>query len=118
MNYGSLSISGKILSFGRHTVKLSSLQLAFVMALAQESGTILSKEKLLEMVYGPNGTYKQIDFKHWKKSKGYGLPEPKIVDVNICNIRNKMQRASGEASPIGTVWGQGYYLPKATRKAA
>lgn len=115
MKYGSLTIAGKVVSFGKNTVTLTSLETAFVMALAQKSGVTLSKSEILDAVYSEGGTYQKIDPKAWARVAT--IPEHKIVDVVFCKARNKMQKVSGEASPINTVWGQGYNLPKATRAA-
>lgn len=36
-----------------------------------------------------------------------GTPEPKIVDVIVCKVRNKLNQIGG-GGMIATLWGQGY----------
>ena len=61
--------------------------------LALRKGTTLSKEMLLNHLYG-----------------GMDEPELKIIDVFICKLRKKLANASGGRDYIETVWGRGYIL--------
>ena len=41
---------------------------------------------------------------------GIDEPELKIIDVFICKLRKKLEKASGGKNYIETVWGRGYVL--------
>ena len=41
---------------------------------------------------------------------GIDEPELKIIDVFICKLRKKLEKASGGKNYIETVWGRGYIL--------
>ena len=53
----------------------------------------LNKEQFLNHLYG-----------------GMDEPELKIIDVFICKLRKKLQKATGGDDYIGTIWGRGYLL--------
>ena len=59
--------------------------------LALRKGTTLTKEMFLNHLYG-----------------GMDEPEVKIIDVFICKLRKKLEKASGGKNYIETVWGAGY----------
>jgi two-component system cell cycle response regulator CtrA len=61
--------------------------------LAQRQGSTLTKEMLLNHLYG-----------------GMDEAEIKIIDVFICKLRRKLAQASGGRNYIETVWGRGYML--------
>ena len=71
--------------------------------LSLRKGTTLSKEVFLNHLYG-----------------GVDEPDPKILDVYICQIRKKLALACGGKSYIETVFGRGYVLldPDELSKAA
>ena len=52
---------------------------------------MLSKDAFLNHLYG-----------------GIDDPEPKIIDIFMCNLRRKL--AGGSGVVIDTIWGQGYIL--------
>ena len=60
--------------------------------LALHAGRALSKEKLVDFMYD-----------------GRDPPEPKIIDVFICQLRSQLRKLVGH-NPITTVWGRGYML--------
>jgi two-component system cell cycle response regulator CtrA len=62
--------------------------------LVARMGQTVSKEALLMSLYG-----------------GRDEPEIKIIDVFVCKLRKKMERA-GAGKLIQTVWGQGYSIRK------
>jgi two-component system cell cycle response regulator CtrA len=64
-------------------------------------GTTLTKEMFVSHLYG-----------------GMDEPAVKIIDVFICNLRKKLQMASGGKHYIETVWGQGYMLRDASSEHA
>ena len=37
-------------------------------------------------------------------------PESKIIDIFVCNLRQKLAQATGGSHYIETVWGRGYVL--------
>ena len=54
---------------------------------------IVTKDQFLNHLYG-----------------GIDEPELKIIDVFICKLRKKLEKASGGKNYIETVWGRGYVL--------
>ena len=68
------------------------------------------KHKLLELLFLKRGrtVSKEMVFNHlygWEEP-----PEPKIVDVFVCQIRRALREAGLEQDCIKTVWGQGYQV--------
>lgn len=61
--------------------------------LSLRKGSTLNKDQFLNHLYG-----------------GIDEPELKIIDVFICKLRKKLERASGGKNYIETVWGRGYVL--------
>ena len=61
--------------------------------LSLRKGATLNKEQFLNHLYG-----------------GIDEPELKIIDVFICKLRKKLEKASGGKNYIETVWGRGYIL--------
>ena len=72
-------------------VDLRAKEFDLLLALAENEGIVLSREKLLDLVWG-------FDF--------YG--ETRTVDVHVAHLRAKLGEASTAA--IETVWGVGYKL--------
>jgi two-component system alkaline phosphatase synthesis response regulator PhoP len=71
-------------------VELRTKEFDLLLALIDNVGLVLSREKLLDLVWG-------FDF--------YG--QTRTVDVHIAHLRNKL---SGSTAEIETVWGVGYKL--------
>ncbi len=61
--------------------------------LSLRKGSTLNKDQFLNHLYG-----------------GMDEPELKIIDVFICKLRKKLEKASGGKNYIETVWGRGYVL--------
>lgn len=61
--------------------------------LSMRKGSTLNKDQFLNHLYG-----------------GIDEPELKIIDVFICKLRKKLEKASGGKNYIETVWGRGYVL--------
>lgn len=61
--------------------------------LSLRKGSTLNKDQFLNHLYG-----------------GIDEPELKIIDVFICKLRKKLEKASGGKNYIETVWGRGYKL--------
>ena len=72
-------------------VALRAKEFDLLLALAENQGIVLSREKLLDLVWG-------FDF--------YG--ETRTVDVHVAHVRAKLGAES--AAAIETVWGVGYKL--------
>lgn len=74
-------------------VHLTNKEYQILEVLALQKGTALTKEMLLNYLYG-----------------GMHEPDIKIIDVFICKLRKKLANASGGKNYIETVWGRGYML--------
>ncbi|MCE2992989.1 MAG: response regulator transcription factor [Alphaproteobacteria bacterium] len=74
-------------------VPLTSKEQAVLEILAMRKGHLVTKEQFLNHLYN-----------------GMDEPEFKIVDVFICKMRKKLEKASNGDNYIGTVWGRGYVL--------
>jgi two-component system, OmpR family, alkaline phosphatase synthesis response regulator PhoP len=75
---------------GSREIELRTKEFDLLLTLAQHEGIVLSREKLLDLVWG-------FDF--------YG--QTRTVDVHVAHVRNKLEGAS---ITIETVWGVGYKL--------
>ncbi|MBV6632139.1 MAG: response regulator transcription factor [Alphaproteobacteria bacterium] len=74
-------------------VHLTGKEYAILELLALRKGSTLTKEMFLNHLYG-----------------GIDEPELKIIDVFICKLRKKLNKATGGDNYIETVWGRGYVL--------
>ena len=75
------------------TVRLSRKEYEILELLSLRKGTTLTKEMLLDHLYG-----------------GRDEPEQKIIDVFVCKLRKKLVQATGGEHYIETLWGRGYVL--------
>ncbi len=75
---------------GKEEIGLRTKEFDLLMVLADNQGIVLSREKLLDLVWG-------FDF--------YG--QTRTVDVHVAHLRNKLD---GAQVTIETVWGVGYKL--------
>lgn len=89
----------KILVAGQN-VSLTKKEYQIVEILALRKGCVLSKEAILDHLYG-----------------GLDEPNPKIIDVFICKIRKKLL-AVGADDLIETNWGRGYMVTEKRSQAA
>lgn len=98
-----LNLHSKTVEVDGARVHLTGKQYAMLELLSLRKGTTLSKEVFLNHLYG-----------------GVDEPDPKILDVYICQIRKKLALACGGKSYIETVFGRGYVLldPDELSKAA
>lgn len=69
------------------------MEYELVELLALNKGKTLSKEFLLDQLYG-----------------GIDEPEIKVLDVFVCKIRKKIKKIDKESDYIKTVWGRGYTI--------
>ena len=95
LNVGKLEINldSKTVSVNGEIVHLTGKEFQILELLALKQGTTLNKEQFLNHLYG-----------------GMDEPELKIIDVFICKLRKKLQKATGGDDYIGTIWGRGYLL--------
>ena len=95
LNVGKLEINldSKTVSVNGEVVHLTGKEFQILELLALKQGTTLNKEQFLNHLYG-----------------GMDEPELKIIDVFICKLRKKLQKATGGDDYIGTIWGRGYLL--------
>jgi len=77
---------------GDRDIDLRTKEFDLLVVLAEHEGIVLSREKLLDLVWG-------FDF--------YG--QTRTVDVHVAHLRNKLD---GAQVTIETVWGVGYKLEK------
>jgi two-component system cell cycle response regulator CtrA len=81
------------------TVGLTVIEGGILTLLASRSG-LVTKQTIMDVVY-----------------QGRDEPQIKIVDVFVCKLRKKIQRATGGLDVIETVWSQGYRMvPKGFTK--
>ena len=83
------------------TIPLTGKEYAILELLSIRKGSTLTKEMFLNHLYG-----------------GIDEPELKIIDVFICKLRKKLQKALEGENYIETVWGRGYVLRDPNRYAA
>ena len=77
----------------REDLHLTGKEYGIMELLSLRKGSTLNKEQFLNHLYG-----------------GIDEPELKIIDVFICKLRKKLEKASGGKNYIETVWGRGYIL--------
>ncbi|MBQ8672154.1 MAG: response regulator transcription factor [Alphaproteobacteria bacterium] len=75
------------------TLHLTGKEYGIMELLSLRKGSVLNKDQFLNHLYG-----------------GIDEPELKIIDVFICKLRKKLEKASGGKNYIETVWGRGYVL--------
>jgi two-component system, cell cycle response regulator CtrA len=84
-------------------LRLTTKEQAIIELLSLRKGNTVTKEGFLNHLYG-------------------GMDEPaiKIIDVFICKLRKKLDRATGGENYIETIWGRGWALrdPVATQASA
>ncbi|MCP1230036.1 response regulator transcription factor [Acetobacter indonesiensis] len=95
-----LDFNTQSVSVDDQMVHLTGKEFAILELLALRKGASLSKETLLNHLYG-----------------GRDEPDIKIIDVFVCKLRKKLH-AAGAKDLIATIWGRGYVLndPKPTQK--
>jgi len=89
----AVSLDTRVVSVDNQPVHLTGKEYAILEFLSLRKGTILTKEMLLNHLYG-----------------GIDEPQPKIIDVFVCNLRKKLAHATGGYHYIETVWGRGCTL--------
>jgi two-component system cell cycle response regulator CtrA len=95
-----VNLDAKIVEVLGAKVQLTGKEYQIVELLALRKGSTLSKEVILNHLYG-----------------GMDEPDLKIIDVFICKLRKKLFNASGGRDYIETVWGRGYAMQEPTEQS-
>jgi len=95
ISIGNLEIDlhRKIVSVDDKPVNLTRKEFEIVNLLSVRKGAVLSKASFINHLYG-----------------GRDEPESKIVDVFVCKLRHRLNKAGFKGAAIETVWGQGHKL--------
>lgn len=88
-----VNLDSKTVEVDEKTVHLTGKEYQMLELLSLRKGTTLTKEMFLNHLYG-----------------GMDEPELKIIDVFICKLRKKLDKATGGFNYIDTVWGRGYVM--------
>ena len=88
-----VNLDERLVSVDDQLVRLTGKEYDILELLSLRKGTILTKEMILEHLYG-----------------GIDEPELKIIDIFVCKLRKKLAQATGGFHYIETVWGRGYVL--------
>ena len=88
----SLSLETREVQVNGTPVHLTARETAVLELLMLRKGLVITKEMLLNHLYG-----------------GMDEPETKIIDVFVCKVRKRLDRA-GLCNAIETVWGHGYIM--------
>jgi two-component system cell cycle response regulator CtrA len=88
-----VDLDRRIVTIDDQPLHLTGKEYAIFELLSLRKGTALSKEMILNHLYG-------------------GMDEPglKIIDVFICKLRKKLIQATNGENYIETIWGRGYEL--------
>ena len=88
-----IDLHRKVVNIGGKNVSLTKKEYEIANLLGVRRGAVLSKASFINHLYG-----------------GRDEPESKIVDVFVCKLRHKLEKAGLKGAAIETVWGQGYKL--------
>lgn len=88
-----VNLDDRIVTVNNQELKLTPTEYSILQLLVRRRGTVLTKEMFINHLYG-----------------GSNERQPKIVDVFVCKLRDKLKEASGGTEYITTVWGRGYIL--------
>jgi len=88
----SLNLVAREARFGGVHIPLSPKEFALLELMVTRSGTAVTKAAMLAHLYGKKGE-----------------PEPKIIDVFVCRLRSRLQKA-GAGDLIAIAWGLGYVI--------
>ena len=87
------NLDTQTVSINNKPLHLTGKEYGIMELLSLRKGSTLNKDQFLNHLYG-----------------GIDEPELKIIDVFICKLRKKLEKASGGKNYIETVWGRGYVL--------
>ena len=88
-----LHLEQKSVSVNGAMVKLTKREYQLLELMSLSNGRTVTVEKFFNHVYGWDNT-----------------PQPKILDVLVCQLRRKLRRAGSIAECIETRWGEGYAI--------
>jgi two-component system cell cycle response regulator CtrA len=88
-----VDLEARVAFIGGQPLPLTGKEYAVLELLCLHKGAILTKEMLLDHLYGRGKE-----------------PELKIIDVFVCKLRKKIAKANGGSHYIETIWGRGYAL--------
>lgn len=77
-------------------VRLTSLELRFLLLFLRNPGRTIEKITILEQLYRHTGKPISVELK--------------LLDVLACKVRKKLKSAGADHPVLNTVWGQGYVL--------
>ncbi|AFN57549.1 winged helix family two component transcriptional regulator [Zymomonas mobilis] len=92
----TVNLDSKTVEIDNKPVHLTGKEYAILELLSLRKGTTITKEMFLNHLYG-----------------GMDEPELKIIDVFVCKLRKKLNKAYPDENYIETVWGRGYILREA-----
>ena len=88
-----IDLHRKVVNIAGKNVALTKKEYEIANLLGVRRGAVLSKASFINHLYD-----------------GRDEPESKIVDVFVCKLRHKLEKAGLRGAAIQTVWGQGYKL--------
>ena len=88
-----IDLHRKVVNIAGKNVALTKKEYEIANLLGVRRGAVLSKASFINHLYGDRDE-----------------PESKIVDVFVCKLRHKLEKAGLKGAAIETVWGQGYKL--------
>ena len=89
----AVNLDTRVVSVDGAPIHVTPKEYGILELLSLRKGTILTKAVFLSQLYG-----------------GMDEPEPKIIDIFVCNLRRKLAQATGGSHYIETVRGCGYVL--------
>ncbi|MCU0907319.1 MAG: response regulator transcription factor [Rhodobacteraceae bacterium] len=87
----TLDLAERQLRVGATVVPLARLEFALFEFLARRTGQVLSREAIMEHLYGLEDS-----------------PDQRIITAYVCHIRSKIEAVGGDASVLRNHWGRGY----------
>ena len=103
-----VDLDTRVVSVDGKQVHLTDKEYAILELLSLRKGATVTKEMLLNHLYGGVASSKPPRAE----------PELKIIDVFVCKLRKKLARATGGNHYIETIWGRGYLLRDPTPRSA
>ena len=89
----AVNLDSRVATVDDQPVHLTGKEYIILELLGLRKSTIVTREMLFNHLY-----------------RDMPEPEPKIIDVFVCNLRKKLVQATGGNHYIETVWGRGYIL--------
>ena len=89
----AMNLDNRTVEVNGKPLHLTSKEYGILELLVLRKGSLLTKEMFLNHLYG-----------------GIDEPDLKIIDVFVCKLRKKLEKASDGTNYIETVWGRGYVL--------